>query len=214
MGAGCTIDRGILGNTLIGSGSKFDNQVHIGHDVHIGRRVVIAAQTGIAGYTQVEDNVIIQGQVGIMQHVKVGKGAEILGKSGVDQDVAENQTVFGIPAFTRERYAQRRRVLRKRIRKLEREAEPARGVQRKFQERVFQVLADETGKDPSEIRMDQDLIADLKFDSLDRVELQMALEEEFDPDLLELQLEDAAFENVKTVKDLVELVIKSLRIQI
>jgi acyl carrier protein len=149
-----------------------------------------------------------------MQHVKVGKGAELLGKSGVDQDVAENQTVFGIPALTRERYAQRRRVLRKRIRKLERDAETSRGAQRELQVRVFQALADEVGRDTSEIRMDQDLTVDLELDSLDRVELQMALEEEFDLDLVALQLEDDAFENVKTVKDLVNLVIKSLHIQI
>jgi UDP-3-O-[3-hydroxymyristoyl] glucosamine N-acyltransferase len=214
MGAGCTIDRGFSGNTSIGLGSKFDNQVHVGHDVRVGRSVLIAAQTGIAGYSEIEDGVVIQGQVGIMQHVKVGKGSEILGKSGVDQDIAENQTVFGIPAFTRERYAQRRRVLRKRVRKLERDAEALRGAQRDFQERVLQAIADEAGREVSEIRMDNDLIADLRFDSLDRVELQMALEEELDTDLVELHLEDEAFKNVKTVKDVVELVSKSLRVQI
>jgi UDP-3-O-[3-hydroxymyristoyl] glucosamine N-acyltransferase len=215
MGAGCTVDRGITGNTIIGVGSKFDNQVHIGHDVHIGRRVVVAAQAGIAGYVQIGDDVVIRGQVGIMQHVIVGKGAELLGKSGVDQDVADNQTVFGIPALTRERFAKRRRALRKRIRRLEkeREIETARGAQRELQERVFQAIADESDKEISEITRDLDLIIDLKLDSLDRVELQMALEEELDLDLLKLQLEDTEFEKVKTVGNVVDLVAKSLHIQ-
>jgi UDP-3-O-[3-hydroxymyristoyl] glucosamine N-acyltransferase len=213
LGAGCTIDRGISRNTLIDEDSKFDNQVHIGHDTRIGKRVVIAAQAGIAGYVEVGDDVVVRGQVGIMQHVKVGKSSELLGKSGIDQDVAENQTVFGIPALTRERYAQRRRALRKRIRRLERDAELALGKQREFQARVFQAIADESGKEVSEISLEQSLGGDLEFDSLDRVELQMALEEEFDLELLELELDESEFENVKTVGNVVELVRKSLRIK-
>lgn len=213
IGAGCTIDRGISGNTLIGTGSKLDNQVHIGHDVRIGKGVVIAAQTGIAGYSLIGDHVIIRGQVGIMHRVRVGNGAVILGKSGVDQDVAENQTVFGIPALTRERYAQRRRVLRKRIRKLEKTADVALGAQRELTQLVFQAIADEAGLEYAEISLDHDLIADLGLDSLDRVELQMALEEEFDVELVELRLDEEAFENVRSVRDVVKLVQESLRIK-
>ena len=213
LGAGCTIDRGISGNTLIDEDSKFDNQVHIGHDTRIGKRVVIAAQAGIAGYVEVDDDVVVRGQVGIMQHVKVGKSSELLGKAGIDQDIAENQTVFGIPALTRDRYAQRRRALRKRIRKLERDAELALGKQREFQERVFQAIADESGKEVAEISLEQSLSGDLEFDSLDRAELQMALEEEFDLELLELELDESEFEDVKTVANVVELVRKSLRIK-
>ncbi|MBP1634605.1 MAG: lpxD2 [Acidobacteria bacterium] len=83
MGTLCTVDRGALGETVIGRGTKLDNQVHVAHNVRIGRDVVIAAQTGIAGSSVVEDGAVIAGQVGIADHVRIGSGAILGAQCGV-----------------------------------------------------------------------------------------------------------------------------------
>jgi len=83
IGANTTIDRGALGETRIGSGSKLDNLVHIGHNCVIGRNVIIAAQTGISGSSVVEDGAILGGQVGIGEHALVGAGVILGGGAGV-----------------------------------------------------------------------------------------------------------------------------------
>ena len=83
IGANSTIDRGALDETRIRRGTKIDNLVHIGHNVQIGRDVVIAAQTGLSGSATIEDNVIIGGQVGIADHVRVEEGAILGAQSGI-----------------------------------------------------------------------------------------------------------------------------------
>ncbi len=83
IGANCTIDRGSLGETRISEGTKIDNLVHIAHNVQIGKRVLIAGQSGIAGSSKIEDDVIIAGQVGISDHVTIKAGAIIGAKSSV-----------------------------------------------------------------------------------------------------------------------------------
>lgn len=83
IGANTTIDRGALGETRIGAGSKLDNLVHIGHNCAIGRNVIIAAQTGISGSSVVEDGAILGGQVGIGEHALVGAGVILGGGAGV-----------------------------------------------------------------------------------------------------------------------------------
>jgi UDP-3-O-[3-hydroxymyristoyl] glucosamine N-acyltransferase len=83
IGANSTIDRGALDETRIRRGTKIDNLVHIGHNVQIGRDVVIAAQTGLSGSAVVEDNVIIGGQVGIADHVRIEEGAILGAQSGI-----------------------------------------------------------------------------------------------------------------------------------
>jgi UDP-3-O-[3-hydroxymyristoyl] glucosamine N-acyltransferase len=83
IGCNSTIDRGALEVTRIGAGTKIDNLVHIGHNVQIGRDVVIAAQTGISGSAVIEDGVIIAGQVGIADHVRIEAGAILGAQSGV-----------------------------------------------------------------------------------------------------------------------------------
>jgi UDP-3-O-[3-hydroxymyristoyl] glucosamine N-acyltransferase len=83
LGTLCTVDRGALGETVIGRGTKLDNQVHVAHNVRIGRNVVIAAQTGIAGSSVVEDGAVIAGQVGIADHVRIGSGAILGAQCGV-----------------------------------------------------------------------------------------------------------------------------------
>jgi UDP-3-O-[3-hydroxymyristoyl] glucosamine N-acyltransferase len=98
IGAGCTINKGVSSDTIIGEGTKIDCQVHIGHDAQIGKNCLIAAQAGISGNTVLEDEVIIYGQVGIAQNLRIGKKAIILAKSGVSKDLAGDKTYFGYPA--------------------------------------------------------------------------------------------------------------------
>lgn len=83
IGANTTIDRGALGETRIGRGTKIDNLVHIAHNCVIGKNVIIAAQTGISGSSVVEDGAILGGQVGIGEHATVGKGVILGGGAGV-----------------------------------------------------------------------------------------------------------------------------------
>lgn len=83
IGANTTIDRGALGETRIGAGTKIDNQVHIGHNCSIGKNVVIAAQVGISGSCTVGDGVVMAGQVGLGDHVSIGPGVILGGASGV-----------------------------------------------------------------------------------------------------------------------------------
>jgi UDP-3-O-[3-hydroxymyristoyl] glucosamine N-acyltransferase len=83
IGANTTVDRGALGETRIGRGTKIDNLVHIGHNCVIGKNVIIAAQTGISGSSVVEDGAILGGQVGIGEHATVGAGVILGGGAGV-----------------------------------------------------------------------------------------------------------------------------------
>jgi UDP-3-O-[3-hydroxymyristoyl] glucosamine N-acyltransferase len=97
IGASCTIDRGVSGDTTIGEGTKIDNQVHVGHDSIIGEKCLIASQTGIAGCVIIEDEVTIWGQVGTNSGITIGKGAVILGQTGVTKSVAGGKSYFGTP---------------------------------------------------------------------------------------------------------------------
>lgn len=98
IGAGCTIDRGVSGDTLISAGTKIDNLVHIGHDTVVGKNCLFAAQVGIAGATTIEDNVILWGQVGVSKTLTIGKNAVVLAQSGVPASLAGGKTYFGSPA--------------------------------------------------------------------------------------------------------------------
>lgn len=97
IGALCTIDRGVSGDTTIGEGTKIDNQVHVGHDSVIGKKCLIASQTGIAGAVIIEDEVTIWGQVGTTSGITIGSKAVILGQTGVTKSVAGGKTYFGTP---------------------------------------------------------------------------------------------------------------------
>lgn len=97
IGAGCTIDRGVSGDTLIGAGTKMDNLVHIGHDTVIGKNCLFAAQVGIAGATTIEDNVILWGQVGVSKTLTIGKDAVVYAQSGVKDSIAGGKVYFGSP---------------------------------------------------------------------------------------------------------------------
>ncbi|MCB0399017.1 MAG: UDP-3-O-(3-hydroxymyristoyl)glucosamine N-acyltransferase [Winogradskyella sp.] len=98
IGAGCTIDKGVTGDTTIKEGTKIDNQVQIGHDTVIGKKCLIASHVGIAGCTVVEDEVTIWGQVGITSGVTIGTKAVISAKAGVSKSLEGHKSYFGIPA--------------------------------------------------------------------------------------------------------------------
>ncbi|ORE98105.1 UDP-3-O-(3-hydroxymyristoyl)glucosamine N-acyltransferase [Aurantimonas sp. 22II-16-19i] len=98
IGANATIDRGAIRDTVIGEGTKIDNQVQVGHNVAIGRHSAIVAQVGISGSTTIGDGVMIGGQVGINGHVTIGDGAQIAAVSGVAGDVPKGARWGGIPA--------------------------------------------------------------------------------------------------------------------
>jgi UDP-3-O-[3-hydroxymyristoyl] glucosamine N-acyltransferase len=101
IGANTTIDRGALGETRIGRGTKIDNQVHIGHNCTIGHNVIIAAQVGISGSCVIEDGAVLAGQVGLGDHVTIGEGVIMGGASGVfphKRVEGPGQMFMGIPA--------------------------------------------------------------------------------------------------------------------
>jgi UDP-3-O-[3-hydroxymyristoyl] glucosamine N-acyltransferase len=98
IGSCCTIDMGVSDKTIIGAGSKLDNQVHVGHDTKIGRMCLIAAQVGIAGCVILEDNVTLWGQVGIPSNIHIGKGAVLLGQSAPSKSLEGGKSYLGSPA--------------------------------------------------------------------------------------------------------------------
>jgi UDP-3-O-[3-hydroxymyristoyl] glucosamine N-acyltransferase len=117
VGANTTIDRGALGETRIGAGSKIDNLVHVGHNCVIGRNVVIAAQTGISGSSVVEDGAILGGQVGIGEHALVGRGVILGGGAGVLSNKkmqGPGQVFWGRPARPLKEYLRDLAALKKR----------------------------------------------------------------------------------------------------
>lgn len=98
IGAGTTIDRGALNDTVIGEGTKIDNLVQIGHNVVMGRGCIIVAQTGISGSTELGDFVVMGGHSGAVGHVKIGTGAQIAGAAHVKNDIPPGERVGGTPA--------------------------------------------------------------------------------------------------------------------
>ncbi|MBS1666446.1 MAG: UDP-3-O-(3-hydroxymyristoyl)glucosamine N-acyltransferase [Bacteroidetes bacterium] len=97
IGASCTIDRGVSHDTVIGKGTKMDNQVHIGHDTVIGKNCLFAAQVGIAGAVNIGDGVILWGQVGVSKTLTIGDNVVVYAQSGVPNDLESGKTYFGSP---------------------------------------------------------------------------------------------------------------------
>ncbi len=98
IGAGTTIDRGGIRDTIIGEASKIDNQCQIGHNVAIGRHCVVVAQSGLSGSATLEDYAVLGGSVGLAPHVKIGEGAQVAARSGLMHDVPAGETWGGYPA--------------------------------------------------------------------------------------------------------------------
>jgi len=99
MGVNCAIDRGTLGDTIIGKGSKFSNLIAIGHNTQIGPYSMLVAQVGIAGSVKVGKYCVFGGQVGVVGHVKIGDQVRIGAQAGVTNDIADGQAVVGSPAL-------------------------------------------------------------------------------------------------------------------
>lgn len=97
IGAGCTIDKGVSGDTIIGKGTKLDNHIHIGHGAIIGKNCLFAAQVGIGGKAIIEDEVILWGQVGVSKDLVIGKGAIVYAQSGVPASIEGGKIYFGSP---------------------------------------------------------------------------------------------------------------------
>ncbi|MFN4233930.1 MAG: UDP-3-O-(3-hydroxymyristoyl)glucosamine N-acyltransferase [Bacteroidia bacterium] len=97
IGACCTIDKGVSADTIIGKGTKMDNQIHVGHDTVIGKNCLFAAQVGIAGVVTIEDDVILWGQVGVQKDLTIGRGAVVLGQSGIPKSLEGGKAYFGSP---------------------------------------------------------------------------------------------------------------------
>jgi UDP-3-O-[3-hydroxymyristoyl] glucosamine N-acyltransferase len=98
IGANTAIDRGALGPTVIGEGTKIDNLVHVAHNVVIGRHCLIMGQVGFAGSTQLGDYTVVASQAGIADHLKIGNQVIIAAKSGVMRDIPDGTKVLGMPA--------------------------------------------------------------------------------------------------------------------
>ncbi len=98
IGANATIDRGAGPDTIIGDGCMIDNLVQIGHNVKIGKHVVIVAQVGVSGSVEIEDYAVLAGQVGVAGHLRIGRGARIAAQSGLMKDVPAGAEMMGSPA--------------------------------------------------------------------------------------------------------------------
>src|SRR4029077_691274 len=98
IGANVTIDRGALGPTVIGKGTKIDNLLQIGHNVVIGENCLVVAQAGIAGSTKLGNQVILGGQVGLAGHLKIGNKVSVSAQSGVMHDIPDGETWLWTPA--------------------------------------------------------------------------------------------------------------------
>jgi UDP-3-O-[3-hydroxymyristoyl] glucosamine N-acyltransferase len=117
IGAGCTIDRAALGETVIGDGTKIDDLVMIAHNVKVGRHCLLVAQVGIAGSTELGDGVVVAGQSGFSGHLKIGNGVQVAAKSAVLNDVPDGAKVMGIPAVPFREFARREAMLRRLVRR-------------------------------------------------------------------------------------------------
>ncbi len=107
IGAGTTVDRAALGETVIGEGTKIDNLVQIGHNVKVGKHCLLVSQAGISGSTELGDYVVMAGQTGASGHLRIGSGAQIAAKSAVFNDVPENTKLRGVPAIPWREFSRR-----------------------------------------------------------------------------------------------------------
>ena len=129
IGANACIDRGTMGETRIGRGTKIDNLVQVAHNVQVGEDVILVSQVGISGSTSIGDRAMLGGQVGVAGHIQVGKDVKIGAKSGVHSSILDGRIVSGIPTMPYENFLKTMAALkhlpkmRERVRKLEKEVQ-------------------------------------------------------------------------------------------
>jgi UDP-3-O-[3-hydroxymyristoyl] glucosamine N-acyltransferase len=99
LGPGCTVDRGFLEDTRLGDGCRLDAQVHVGHNVTMGKMVIIAAQTGISGSVRIGDGAVLGGQVGVADHADIGARVRIGAQSGIHGTLPPDTAWLGTPAL-------------------------------------------------------------------------------------------------------------------
>jgi UDP-3-O-[3-hydroxymyristoyl] glucosamine N-acyltransferase len=113
IGAGTTIDRGGLRDTMIGEGTKIDNLVQIAHNVSIGRHCIIVSQVGISGSVIIGDYAMLGGKVGVIDHVKIGEGAQVSAGASVFSDIPAGERWAGYPAIPLREWARSNVMLRR-----------------------------------------------------------------------------------------------------
>lgn len=112
IGAGCTIDAGVSSDTIIGKGTKIDDQVHIGHDVKIGEHCILAGQVGIAGNTKVGNRVTLYGKVAVNKNIEIGDGAIVMATSAVAKSLEGGKTYIGSPAVEARTFARQTAIIK------------------------------------------------------------------------------------------------------
>ncbi len=122
IGANTTIDRGALGDTVIGLGSWLDNLIQIAHNVKIGKGCIMAAGVGISGSCEIGDYVMLGGHVGVVGHLKIGTLAKVAAKSGVTRDIPPNEEWMGYPAMPLKQFLRHTAYLNRKTSKNKKEA--------------------------------------------------------------------------------------------
>ncbi|MDR0393989.1 MAG: UDP-3-O-(3-hydroxymyristoyl)glucosamine N-acyltransferase [Tannerella sp.] len=113
VGANTTIDRAVMGSTMIHKGVKLDNLIQVAHNVEIGENTVMASQVGVAGSTKVGSNCVLGGQVGLGGHIKIGSNSQIGAQSGIISNVGENAQLMGYPAIPVKNFMRSSIIIRK-----------------------------------------------------------------------------------------------------
>jgi len=190
VGANTTIDRAVLGSTVVAAGTKIDNLVQIGHNVQVGAKCYLVAQVGIGGSSRIGNGVVLGGQSGVSDHVTIGDRAMVAGKSAVRESLAPGEIVGQPPAFpiriTNElvRLLPQLPELFSRVNSLEQARQPgAQGVQssngRSWADRVVPILARTLRVKPELIGPDMDLKEEFSADSLTVLTVVTEIESQF-----------------------------------